>query len=414
MYGMIYCRWELLDDDGRSFTRFYLQSFCEAQEIPEDSLQYHLTKLLSGPMPLLSKRSYYKSVYFTFTNYALDCVDIAKIKIHIGYAAKKDRSKLEKDALRNYFPHPLFLQWHKLSPLMIKQGGEMKSLVDLSTGKDIKQKTWSDWSEDLVKEICQRAHDQEAKIDIGKGELKNVFAHLSKSGDFNKRRAGIDKACMMIDDILSGRFWRDHVNLFGNIPESVLRFKNTDRAVERAKLLQGDKDHLRKFILKCVDNYFIAIQPGMDTYRDVKSSFPKNIQDFFFSNDYQCQGVANFLLYYSSTLTAKDLNIEDRYNQVADIVGDGKTLEKLLDYTDLILPAQYLSFWLNVYRMCKEIKTLIRTDRTSYDMDFCFTIIFDNVDKLYERYGTIKAGYFDPKQSTGISSLVEMRRSKGL
>jgi hypothetical protein len=205
-------------------------------------------------------------------------------------------------------------------------------------------------------------------------------------------------------------FFRDNPvhSLFGEINEDHVEFKRAGLAVERIMYLKGNKEGIRKFILRCARNYFIACKPGQETYQDMKASFPATVKDFILFDDYKGNHVANFLLFYSSTLTATDKQIHHTIMRIKKIVPES-VFDKLTNYEDYLLEKQIQSFWLNVYKLSREIKSIIKGGVTSYSVGSCFDIVFKKVDEISAHHKTVLPGYFDPEQKTASDALIEMK-----
>lgn len=264
------------------------------------------------------------------------------------------------------------------------------------------------WAESVIKEICEMANKNNVQL-YKNGKIVNVFSHL-KDGQFKKQRKGIDAACKLIDDLYLGRFFRDNPvhSLFGEISKEHIEFKNANLAIERLMYLKGNKEGIKKFLCRCAKNYFIACRPGQETYQELKANFPVNVKDFILFNDYKGNRVANFLLFYSSTLTTADKQIHQNIMRIKKIV-PSEVFNRLLEYEDYLLEKHIQSFWQRVYELAKEIKLIIKNEETSYSMISCFNIIFDNVNKIAGRHKMLLPGYFDIEQTTTSNSITEIK-----
>ena len=261
------------------------------------------------------------------------------------------------------------------------------------------------WTESIIKEMCEFADGVEFMK--GRRQVK-VFNHL-KNGEFRKNRKGIDRACKIIETIYSGQFWRDNMSLFADMPEEFLEFKQVEKAKKKLMALKGNKEGIKEFLLRCVKNYIEAVQPGMETYKKIKSSFPATIKDFLLFDDYKGNTVANFLIYYMDTLRAVDQNVNDIISRINKAGIPGDVLNKMSEYSDELTDSQQLSYWLNVYRLVKEVKSIIKNKETSYSIGTCFDIIFQKVDAVAAYHKELKPGYFDFAQITSGGALKELR-----
>jgi len=269
----------------------------------------------------------------------------------------------------------------------------------------------SKWAESVVRELCVMANKENAQL-YKNGKIVNVFSHL-KDGQFKKQRKGIDTACKLIDDLYTGRFFRDnpiHL-LFGEINQEHVEYKNAKSAVEKIMYLKGDKEGIKKFLCRCAKNYFIACRPGQETYKEIKTNFPVSIKDFILFNDYKGNHVANFLLFYLPTLSAKDKQVNDLITRIKKLVPES-VFNILRDYEDYLLEKHIQSYWINIYKITKKIKSIINSKGTSYGMNACFDILFKKVDVISERYKKVLPGYFDPEQETANNAIIEMKSSR--
>jgi hypothetical protein len=148
----------------------------------------------------------------------------------------------------------------------------------------------------------------------------------------------------------------------------------------------------------------------MDTYKQIKASFPVNIKDFILFNDTKGNLIPNFLLYYSETLNVVDRMITDSIERINKMNLPGDIYDKIDEYANGISDGQYQSYWLNIERLAKEIKSIIKGGGTSYTMSGCFDIVFKKVDAVIDYYKSIQAGYFDPYNgNTTPAALRELR-----
>jgi len=265
------------------------------------------------------------------------------------------------------------------------------------------------YAETIIKKIIHMADENDAKI-FRDGKYYNVFSHL-KNGEFKNKRKGIDDTCRLINDIFSGRFFRDYkrYDLFGTINKEYLAFKNVEVAIDKLLFLikHNNKSGIESFIFKCAKNYFDALKPGRETYRDIKSSFPVNIKSFFLHTNRDGTHVANFLMFYFSTLSEKDLQLNQAINRVKNIVPES-VFDRLLDYETYVLENQIFSYWLNIKKLALKIKSIINDKKTSYSMSSCFDIVFDRVDKVSEYHNKVLPGYFDPYEGQTASDAINL------
>ena len=272
-------------------------------------------------------------------------------------------------------------------------------------------KTHTDWAEGVVKRLCEMAIEHDACL-LKDGKSINVFPHL-KNGEFNKRRSGIDRACYLVDLIGCGAFFRRYYpsGLFGAINKDFLQLKNIDMAIERLTILMktGNKYGIEKFIFKCARNFFEALKPGKETYQSVKGRFPISVHHFLLQ-PYQNgkEFVANFLMYYSSTLTETDMKTDMAVLRVKKIVPES-VFDKLLDYETYLLEHHISAFWMNIHKLAKEITGIKNRNETSYPVVSCFDIVFKKVDDVSERYHKVLPGYFNIEKSTVTDALVEIK-----
>ena len=403
MYAKAHHTWEQLDEDSE-YTRFCLSAFCRKGGFSVKSVSHHLKRLSTGDGAIIKCKSYATSIYVTFTEKARECVQLETVVEHIRYGMN-DFYKKNKNV--EYKPHPLFLQWDELSAIQKVRGENMQKLFeDDNENNDIKEK--DAWAENVVKEICIEAEKENVCI-IKKGKPVKVFSHL-KNGEFKKQRKGVDTACRLINDLYSGRFFRDNsaCTLFGDINENYLELKNVGRAIERIKILKGNQNGIRKFLLKCAKNYFTAIQPGQETYQKLKSSFPVAVRDFILFDDYKGNRIANFLLYYSSAICVKDRQMYETKHRIEESVPQS-IYDLLCDYEDYVLEHHIHSYWFNVGKLVKEIKFIIDKGGTSYSMASCFDIVFKKVDDISSYHKKMLPGYFDPEQTTTSDALIEIQ-----
>lgn len=266
------------------------------------------------------------------------------------------------------------------------------------------------WAEDVIRKLCKMAEDDDVRL-FSNGKWLKVFPHL-KNGEFRKNRDGIDKACMLIDDLYSGQFFRQYKRheIFGTINKEHLQFKNVDTAVDRLLFLikEKNKEGIERFLYRCARNYFEALKPGMETYYFIKSSFPVNVKSFILHTNRDGSYTVNFLMYYFSTLSEKDKNIDLSKDKIKKTVS-GFVYTKLLDYENYLLESQIQSFWLNVNKLIKEIKFIINSEGTSYSMAACFDILFKKVDEISNYHKKVLPGYFDPEQKTASDAIMEMK-----
>jgi hypothetical protein len=400
LYAMIYKKWELLDDDS-PYTRLHLNTFCINSGLSKEIVKYHLNKLSSGDTPLIKRKSYYASTYITFSENIIDCLQIKTVQTHLRYSIN---NHYRKNKEIDYKPHPLFLEWRELFAIEKIKGDKVKKLFD-----DNSRDNAAEWAESIVKEICVMAHKENAAV-IKRGKVYNVFPHLHND-KFRKKRTGINRACGLIDDLYTGNFFRNTPihSLFGKINKKHLKFKNTELAVKRIISLKGNKEGIRKFLLRCAKNYFIALQPGMETYQFIKSSFPKTIADFILYADNQ-KGiyVANFLLFYSSTLSSKDSEIYSTIYKIKELV-PANVFNSLCVYEECLLEQHIYPYWQKVYELTKEIKSIINSKGTSYHIESCFDIVFEKVDSISLYHKKLLPGYFDPDKKTANDALIEIK-----
>jgi len=263
------------------------------------------------------------------------------------------------------------------------------------------------WAESLIKKICNMSSESGAQINRN-GKSLNVFAHL-KNDEFKINRKGIDDTVRIINDIYSGQFFRDYkrYDLFGTINKEHLEFKNVELAIDKLLFLirNRNKTGIETFLIRCARNYFEALKPGRETYQDIKASFPVNIKSFFLHINRDGTFVANFLMYYYSTLSEKDLQLNRAVMRVKNIVPES-VFDRLLDYETYVLENQIFSFWLNVKKLTLKIKSIIKDRKTSYTMASCFDIVFSKVDKISEYYKKVLPGYFDPYEGQTASDAI--------
>jgi len=263
------------------------------------------------------------------------------------------------------------------------------------------------WAESIIKKICNMSKESGAQINRN-GKSLNVFAHL-KNDEFKTNRKGIDDTVRIINDIYSGQFFRDHkrYDLFGTINKEHLEFKNVELAIDKLLFLirNRNKAGIETFLTKCAKNYFEALKPGRETYQDIKASFPVSIKSFFLHINRDGTFVANFLMYYYSTLSEKDLQLNHAIMRVKNIVPES-VFDRLLDYETYVLENQIFSFWLNVKKLTLKIKSIIKDRKTSYSLVSCFDIVFGKVDKISEYYKKVLPGYFDPYEGQTASDAI--------
>ena len=252
------------------------------------------------------------------------------------------------------------------------------------------------WAENIIKKICNMSSECGAQININ-GKSLNVFPHL-KNDEFKTNRNGIDDTVKIINDIYSGQFFREYKRhtLFGNIKKEYLEFKNVEPAIDKLLFLSRNRNKagIETFLLRCARNYFEALKPGMETHHKIKAAFPVNIKSFFLHINRDGTFVANFLMFYSSTLSEKDLQLNRAVIKVKNIVPES-VFDRLLDYETYVLENQIFSFWLNVKKLTLKIQSIIKNKKTSYSMASCFDIVFDRVTKIAEHHKKVLPGYFD-------------------
>ena len=280
-------------------------------------------------------------------------------------------------------------------------------LEDKASGKN----PYSEWAEKIIKKMCDMACENNPQL-FRNGKSINVFAHL-KNGEFKKNRKGIDEACKLVDDIYSGQYFRNYKRheIFGTINAEHLQFKNVEIAVDKLLFLIKDKNKIgiEKYLFRCLRNYFEALKPGRETYQDIKASFPVSVKSFLLHVNRDGTFVANFIMYYFSTLTEKDMKVNQAIIKVKNIVPES-VFNKLLDYENYILENQIFSFWLNVRKLTLKIKAIIKEKKTSYSITSCFDIVFSKVDKIAEHYKKVLPGYFDPYEGqTASDAIIELQ-----
>lgn len=286
----------------------------------------------------------------------------------------------------------------------------VKPLVEIEdkTNNGVK-KGHSEWSESIVKKLCEMADKENAHL-FKDGKCKRVFNHLTKKGEF-RSNFNIDCVCKLIDDLYTGRFFRNNPvhALFGGIDKKYLEFKNAKLAVERIMYLKGSKDGIRKFLLKCAGNYFDALIPGQDTYQFIKSSFPTTVKSFLLhENTQNGNKIANFLLFYSSTVSLKDKQVHDIKTKIKETVHQS-VFATLCNYENCMLENQIQSYWFNVNKLVKEIRFIIKNRETSHFMESCFDNVFKKVNAVSAHYKKVLPGYFDPDMQTAGDGLTEMK-----
>jgi hypothetical protein len=53
-----------------------------------------------------------------------------------------------------------------------------------------------------------------------------------------------------------------------------------------------------------------------------------------------------------------------------------------------------------------KIKSIIKSEKTSYSLESCFKIVFDKIDKISEHYKKVLPGYFDPYEGQTASDAI--------
>ena len=289
----------------------------------------------------------------------------------------------------------------------------MKALIELPEPEkkksDIKQITnyIPDWTELLVKEICLMAKQENAQIDG-----RAVFPHLDKENNFKKQRKGIDNACQYIQEIYKGTFLINHKGLFESLPDSVKELKKVDKVMKRVAMLRGDKELIKTFLLRCVENYFKALQPGMDTYYSIKKSFPTSIKNFLLFVSCDGKLTANFMLYYFGNIKATEqaghdicVKIQKKYPDIYN------TLENIADHVRGYNEQAkvYQAYWLNANRLIKYFNELKEDELTSYSLASCFDFVIDNLQKRIDGIGHLEAGMLGLDSVTIRSALKEIK-----
>jgi len=287
---------------------------------------------------------------------------------------------------------------------------DMKPLFENDISYNSEKRNHSEWAEGIVKKLCEMASESNAQL-FKNGKSFNVFNHL-ENGEFRKRRDGVDSACEIIDDLFSGQFFRVYKKheLFGTINKDHLQLKKTDAVIEKIMFLSKTKNKagIEKFIFRCARNYFDALMPGKETYQDIKASFPVSVKSFLLHRNRDGTFVANFLMYYFATLTEKDMEINQAKSRVKKSVPES-VFNDLLNYETYVLENQIQSYWLNVNKLVKEIKSIIKNEETSYSMESCFDIVFKKVNDISAHHKKVLPGYFDPEQKTASDAIIEIR-----
>ena len=301
-----------------------------------------------------------------------------------------------------YFPVVSMMSLEKSEGLdnpIISNMRPIFQIEDQTEGKDI-------WAESIIKELCMEAKKEKAYV-CKNDKMLPVFSHLNSNNEFRAKRGRVDKAIRLVGDLYTGRFFRDNPvhSLFGEIAKDHLEFKNVDMAVKRIMMLKGNKEGIRKFLLKCLRNYFDALKPGQETYSFIKSAFPRNILDFILFDDHKGNHVANFLLFYTSTLSVMDKQVHDIKARIKKSVPEC-VFDKFCDYENFLLEKQIQSYWLNVGKLSKEILAMRRDGRTSYMLESCYDQVFDKIDVMYRCFKVVLPGYFDPGQKTASDALL--------
>jgi len=268
-------------------------------------------------------------------------------------------------------------------------------LADISGIANKKQQGFSDWAEGVIKNICVMANKNNVVL-VCNGKPQPVFPHLQSNGEFNKRRLGIDKACKLLDDMVLGRFGRQGAaSLFNNLPESLLEQKDTKGALAELKRLKGDRKGIEAFALRCAENYFASLQPGMETYDSAKRNFPANIKDFFLKEGNGF--VANFLLYYHNPVTVQDKAYVKMVNKMNDRFKkmQGEILDRLTEYADRVSDKKIKAFNHKLLDLLSHIDEICESGATSYSVAGCFDLIFDEIDKIKDTDKIIHTRHFD-------------------
>ena len=267
-----------------------------------------------------------------------------------------------------------------------------------------KPSSFSRFSEDVIRDICRLAEEKDAVLEKN-GKTVNVFPHLS-FGDFRERRSMVNKACVLVDEIVNGTFWRKPM-LFSSIRKDLLDFYLVPDAIKELKSLKGNQEGVRGFLLTCAQNYFKALSPGNNTFNKVKAGFPANIEHFFYFDDFHGTVAANFLLFYADITSVRDLKLQNIAAKIETALPQS-ALIAFYKYMDMMPDSMIESYQYNVWRLIRRVRQLIKLGKSSYFFESCMDIAFAHVDKRIAQWDSIKAGYFDPDQQTMTEALKEM------
>jgi len=380
LYAMIHQKWELLADKPK-YSRLHLKKFCINSGLSKENVCYYLRKLSTKnkdcEKPLLKIKSYYKSMFITFTGNMIDCLQIKTVSTHLRYAIN-NHNKYNKNV--EYKAHPLFLEWKELFNIQKVEKKENKENVmkqALIEDKLISKN--KDWQLNLIKEICKMAKENNTVLFD-----KKVFNHLDNNGELKKLKT-VDKACGYLQEIYDGIFLR-RSNLFGKIKESVLNAHNTKGAIEKLKSCRGDIDKISEFVKHRAYYYLLACESGMDCPQGLKNNWAVNIDEFFLKYFYKTDDhVAYFLLYKSKPVTTafgeamkicNNVNLSD-YQKVRL---DDFAAKRVYKYDED--DSSFKKFWENIKILVDEFDYLKEKYYTSYFKDSFIDYIFEEVEKI--------------------------------